>query len=115
MNSEGHERVVPGLDAHAQEVTKSMGNSLTHGVKAGIRLLGPSILVGLAAPFVFPAVRRAIKPAATGMIRGVVSLVESIKDGASAAREQFSDLMAEAKAEREAEAAKSKADREPGT
>jgi hypothetical protein len=36
-----------------------------------------------------------------------MSLVESVKDGASGAREQFSDFMAEAKAEREAEAAKS--------
>jgi hypothetical protein len=109
-SSEAHESVVPTPDAHAREVVRSMDTfrtSLMHGVKVGIRLFGPSILVGLAAPFVFPALRRAIKPAAKGLVQGVTSLVESVKDGASGAREQFSDFMAEAKAEREAEAAKS--------
>jgi hypothetical protein len=109
-NSEAYESVVRTPDVHAQEVVRSMNSfrsSLTHGVKVGIRLFGPSILVGLAAPLVFPAVRRAIKPAARGLAQGVMSLVESVKDGASGAREQFSDFVAEAKAEREAEAAKS--------
>ena len=78
-----------------------------HGIRDGILFLAPSLLVGLAAPFLFPAVRRAVRPAAKGLIKGALSLGESIKDGAIGAREHLGDLLAEVKAEREAEAKES--------
>jgi hypothetical protein len=75
-----------------------------HGIRGTFRLFWPSLVVGLVAPFVFPAIRRGAKPAAKGLIKGALSLSESIKEGAAAAREQFGDLLAEVKAEREIEA-----------
>ncbi len=98
-------------DAHAQRARQTSGSSgsgpraaIVRGVTGTIRFLGPSLLVGLAAPFLFPAVRRAVRPAAKGLIKGALSLSESIKDGAGEAREHLGDLLAEVKAEREAEA-----------
>jgi hypothetical protein len=85
----------------------SPGTSFMRGVKGTLRFFAPSILVGLAAPFVFPPMRRAVRPAAKGLIKGTLSLSESIKEGAAAAREQLSDLLAEVKAEREAESQES--------
>ena len=75
-----------------------------HPVKGMLRTFGPSILVGLVAPFVFPALRRGVKPAAKGLIKGALTLSESIKEGTAAAREQLTDLLSEVKAERAEEA-----------
>src|ERR1700737_2376175 len=77
--------------------------SFMRGIKGTLRFFAPSILVGLAAPFLFPPVRRAVRPAAKGLIKGTLSLSESIKEGAAGVREQLSDILAEVKAEREAE------------
>lgn len=104
----------PCAEAHAAkaEHTPSASGtgpraSIMRGVKGTVRFFAPSLLVGLAAPFLFPAMRRAVKPAAKGLIKGALSLSESIKDGATEAREHLSDLLAEVKAEREAEAKES--------
>jgi hypothetical protein len=75
-----------------------------HRIRGTFRLFGPSLVIGLVAPFVFPAIRRGAKPAAKGLIKGALSLGESIKEGAAVAREQFGDLLAEVKAERDMEA-----------
>jgi hypothetical protein len=100
-----------GHAAHAAQTPSASGvgsrASIVRGVKGAVRFFAPSLLVGLAAPFLFPAVRRAVRPAAKGLIKGALSLSESIKDGATEAREQLSDLLAEVKAEREAEARES--------
>ena len=100
-----------GDPAHSQHAGQTPGPSgprpgvsIMRGVKGTIRFLAPSLLVGLAAPFLFPALRRAGRPAAKGLIKGALSLGESIKDGAAEAREHLGDLLAEVKAEREAEA-----------
>jgi Protein of unknown function (DUF5132) len=97
--------------AHAGQIPGASGvgsrASIVRGVKGAVRFFAPSLLVGLAAPFLFPAVRRAVRPAAKGLIKGALSLSESIKDGATEAREHLSDLLAEVKAEREAEARES--------
>lgn len=79
--------------------------SISAGVKGTIRFFAPSVLVGLVAPFVFPAVRRAARPVVKGIVKGALSLSESIKEGTAGAREQVSDLLAEVRAEREKEAA----------
>jgi Protein of unknown function (DUF5132) len=64
----------------------------------------PSLVVGLVAPFVFPALRRAIKPVAKGLIKGALELGESMREAAAQGREEVSDLVAEVRAEREQEA-----------
>jgi hypothetical protein len=74
------------------------------GIHGTLRLLGPTLVAGLVAPYVFPALRRAAWPAAKGVIKGALALSESIKEGAAGAREQLGDLMAEVRAEREQEA-----------
>jgi hypothetical protein len=61
----------------------------------------PPVGVGIVAPFVFPAVRRGLKPAAKGLLKGALSFGESVHEGSAAAREYLSDLLAEVKAERE--------------
>jgi hypothetical protein len=81
------------------------GRSFVGGVKATLKFFAPSLLVGLVAPFVFPAMRRAARPVVKGAIKGALSLSESVKEGAAGAREHFSDLLAEVRAEREKEAA----------
>ena len=106
-----------GHAAHASQTPGASGvgsraSIVVRGVKGAVRFFAPSLLVGLAAPFLFPAVRRAVRPAAKGLIKGALSLTESIKDGATEAREQLSDLLAEVKAEREAEARESAPARE---
>lgn len=67
-------------------------------------MFGPSVVVGLVAPFVFPGLRRGMRPVAKGLIEGAWSLSESFKDAAAGAREEVSDLLAEVKARREREA-----------
>jgi hypothetical protein len=78
--------------------------SIVTGVKKTVLFFTPSLTLGLVAPFVFPALRRAIRPAAKGLIKGALELSESVKEAASAGREQVSDLMAEVRFEREQEA-----------
>jgi hypothetical protein len=73
-------------------------------VKKTVKLFGPSLLVGLAAPFVFPAMRRAIAPVVKGMIKGGVLFTESIKEAATGVRERISDTVAEVKAEQDRDA-----------
>jgi hypothetical protein len=70
-----------------------------HVFRGTIRIFGPSLLVGLVAPYLFPAIRRGAKPAAKGVIRGAILLSESVKEGVTGAREQLSDLVAEVKAD----------------
>jgi hypothetical protein len=83
----------------------SARHSLVGAMKGTLRLFAPSIIVGLAAPFVFPAMRRAVKPVAKGLLKGALSLGESLKEGAAVGREYISDLLVEVRAEREQEAA----------
>jgi uncharacterized protein DUF5132 len=95
------------VSAPAARPDATHGKSIMRGIKGTLRFFAPSIIVGLAAPFVFPAIRRAVRPAAKGLVKGTLSLSESIKEGAAEAREQLSDLLAEVKAEREAESQES--------
>jgi hypothetical protein len=81
--------------------------------KGTLRIFGPSLVVGLIAPFVFPAIRRGAKPAAKGILKGALSLTESVKEGAALAREQLSDLVAEVKVERAQEAQESASGKKP--
>jgi hypothetical protein len=77
----------------------------SHGwFRATARLFGPTLAVGLVAPFIFPSLRRAAKPLAKGLVKGALILSESAKEAATAAKEQLTDLMAEVHAEREQEA-----------
>jgi Protein of unknown function (DUF5132) len=73
-------------------------------IKGTARLFGPSIAVGLVAPFIFPRMRQALRPIAKGLIRGGLSVGESVTEAATATRAGLSDLVAEAKAERDREA-----------
>jgi Protein of unknown function (DUF5132) len=73
-------------------------------IKKAVRLFGPSLLVGLLAPFVFPALRRALAPVAKGMLRGGVLFTESLKEAATDVREQINDALAEVKAEQDRDA-----------
>jgi hypothetical protein len=91
-------------DPRRQPRSEGHGRFAT-GVRSTIRFFAPSLIVGLFAPFVFPAIRSAARPFAKGLIKGALTLTESAKEGAAAAQEQMSDLLAEVKAEREQEAA----------
>jgi hypothetical protein len=91
-------------DAHRQPDSGVRGSFAT-GVRSTIRFFAPSLIVGLFAPLVFPAVRRAAKPLAKGLIKGALTLTDSVKESAAAAHEQMTDLLAEVNAEREQEAA----------
>jgi hypothetical protein len=73
-------------------------------------VFGPSLLVGLAAPFIFPPVRRAMRPIVLGLLKGGLLFGQSAKDAADQAREQLSDLLAEAKAQLAREAEESASD-----
>jgi hypothetical protein len=74
-----------------------------------VRLFGPSLLVGLVAPFVFPPVRRAIGPVAKGLIKGGVLIAESLKEAATGVRERINDAVAEVKEEQDQDAKESPA------
>jgi hypothetical protein len=73
-------------------------------IKKTVRLFGPSLLVGLVAPFVFPPVRRAIGPVAKGLIKAGVLFAESLKEAATGVRERINDAVAEVKAEQDQDA-----------
>jgi hypothetical protein len=73
-------------------------------IKKTVRLFGPSLLLGLVAPFVFPPVRRAIGPVAKGLIKGGVLIAESLKEAATGVRERINDAVAEVKAEQDQDA-----------
>jgi hypothetical protein len=102
-----------GSSHGSTRVSTDKEGSLMKGIHGTWRVLGPSLLVGLVAPYIFPALRRAVRPAAKGVIKGALNLSESVKEGAAGAREQLSDLMAEVRTEREQEAASSSADQKP--
>jgi hypothetical protein len=73
-------------------------------IKGTARLFGPSLAVGFVAPFIFPGMRRAVRPVAKGLIRAGLSLSESFMEAATATRVELGDLVAEAKADRDREA-----------
>jgi esterase/lipase len=58
--------------------------------------------VALAAPIVLPAVASVSRPLAKTLIRGYLTLADTVKEFTAEAQEQVSDLMAEVKAERTA-------------
>ncbi len=67
---------------------------------------GPAVLVGvgavLAAPLLVPAVGSVARPLAKGAVKGYLALAESAKELLAEAGEQWSDLVAEVKAEQAA-------------
>ena len=73
-------------------------------LKGTARLFGPSIAVGFVAPFIFPGVRRALRPVVKGLIRGGLSIGESFREATAATRAELGDLVAEAKADHERQA-----------
>jgi hypothetical protein len=91
------------IDVDQPPLSAGSKRPLSHSLATGMRLLGPSLLVGLVAPALFPALRKAVRPAAKGLVKGALSLSESVKEGAVTAREQLTDLLAEVRAEREQE------------
>ncbi len=66
----------------------------------------PAVLVGvgavLVAPLVLPAVGEVVRPVAKGAVKGYLALADSAKEWFAEANEQWSDLVAEAKAEHSA-------------
>ncbi len=72
-----------------------LDNVLTMGV--------PAVLVGvgavLVAPLVLPAVSSVARPLAKGAVKGYLALADSTKEIFAEASEQWSDLVAEARAE----------------
>jgi|GEM_PF-5781201 len=97
---------LPGASSTGSTGAKGSSQaSLLRGVKKTILFFTPSLTIGLVAPFLFPAIRRAIRPAAKGLIKSALEIGESVKVAANAGREQVSDLMAEVQSEREQEAA----------
>jgi hypothetical protein len=69
----------------------------------------PTILIGvgaaLAAPIVLPAAAAGLRPLTKTLIKGGLYVADSVKELMAEAGEQFSDLVAEARAEQAAEAA----------
>jgi hypothetical protein len=82
-------------------------------LRGTIRFFAPSVIVGLVAPFVFPAMRRAVAPVARGLVEAGLTLGESIREGVLHAREQMADMLVEVKAKREKEAADAAAAQKP--
>jgi hypothetical protein len=64
---------------------------------------GPSLAVGigvaLVAPVILPAVASIFRPLVKGVVRGGLTLADSVKEFTASTGEQISDLYAEAKAE----------------
>jgi hypothetical protein len=64
---------------------------------------GPSLAVGigvaLVAPVVLPAVASIFRPLVKGLVRGGLTVADSVKEFTASTGEQVSDLYAEAKAE----------------
>jgi hypothetical protein len=71
---------------------------------AGVAL---GVGVGLVAGMMIPAVGSVARPAAKGALKRYLSLSERIKEGTAEAREQLSDLLAEARSELDQEHAQS--------
>lgn len=75
----------------------------------GLKGSVPSILVvlgvALAAPIVLPAVAAVSRPLAKTLIKGYLTLADTVKEYAAEAGEQISDLMAECQTEQAASAA----------
>ncbi len=71
--------------------------------------VAPNALVGvglvIAAPIVFPVVRGVLRPVAKTMIKGYLTVQDSVTEWTAEAGEQLSDLVAEARAEHGAPAA----------
>ena len=61
--------------------------------------------VALAAPALLPAVGEVIRPVAKGLIKGGLYIADSLQEIVAEGSEQFSDLIAEVKAERSTAAA----------
>jgi hypothetical protein len=92
---------IDSLDEHTTPAPKTGGRSFMGPIKNAVRLFGPSLLVGLVAPFVFPAARRALAPVAKGLIKGGVLFTESLKEAATDVRDRINDALAEVKAEQD--------------
>lgn len=64
---------------------------------------GPSLAVGigvaLVAPVILPAVASIFRPLVKGVVRGGLTVADSVKEFTASTGEQMSDLYAEAKAE----------------
>jgi hypothetical protein len=73
-------------------------------IKGAARMFAPSLVIGLAAPVIFPPLRRAAKPLVKACVKSALSLSESVKEATANAKEQMTDLLAEVKAERAREA-----------
>ncbi len=73
-----------------------------------LKVGGPAVLVGvgavLAAPLLVPAVGSVARPIAKGAVKGYLALAEGAKELLAEAGEQWSDLVAEVRAEQSAEA-----------
>lgn len=71
--------------------------------------LGTAVLIGvgaaLLAPVLFPAAGAVLRPVAKGLIKGGLYLVDAAQEILAEGSEQLSDLVAEVRAERAAEAA----------
>ena len=69
---------------------------------------GTTVVIGvgvaLAAPALLPAVGEVIRPVAKGLIKGGLYIADSLQEIVAEGSEQFSDLIAEVKAERSAAA-----------
>lgn len=78
-----------------------------------LKLSPTNILIGvgvaLAAPILLPAVGAVTRPVARMLIKGCLVLADTVKEYATEAGEQVSDLVAEAKAERASGASEAKA------
>ncbi len=68
-----------------------------------LKVGGPAVLVGvgavLAAPLVLPAVGSVARPIAKGAVKGYLALADGAKEFLAEAGEQWSDLVAEVRAE----------------
>ncbi len=79
---------------------------LEDGLKLGV----PGLLIGvgaaLAAPILLPATAAGLRPLTKTLVKGYLSLADSARGMFAEASEQLSDFVAEARAERTAEAEK---------
>ena len=72
--------------------------------KAGLPVL-VGVGVALVAPIILPAAAALMRPLAKSVIKGYLSLADKVKEAVAESGEQLSDLVAEARAERESELA----------
>jgi Protein of unknown function (DUF5132) len=82
-----------------------------------VKSWGLPVLVGagvvLALPVVLPVVGSALRPMAKAAIKGYMALADSVAEGAATLAEEFSDLVAEVRAERATALTASVPPREP--